>query len=58
VQSVMRETGQPVKDILSKCSDIEESQVLDAIRFLIDNDVLQYEKDGTIRRKGNKKSRH
>ena len=57
VQSVMRETGQPVKDILSQCSDMEESQVLDAIRFLVDNDVLQYEKDGTIRRKGNKKSR-
>jgi ATP-dependent DNA helicase RecQ len=58
VQSVMRETGQPMKDILSQCSDMEESQVLDAIRFLVDNDVLQYEKDGTIRRKGNKKSRH
>ena len=57
VQSVMRETGQPMKDILSQCSDIEESQVLDAIRFLVDNDVLQYEKDGTIKKKCNKKSR-
>ena len=57
VQSVMRETGQPVKDILSQCSDMEESQVLDAIRFLVDNDVLQYEKDGTIKKKCNKKSR-
>ena len=57
VQSVMRETGQPMKDILSQCSDMEESQVLDAIRFLIDNDVLQYEKDGTIKKKCNKKSR-
>ena len=47
VQSVMRE----------QCSDMEESQVLDAIRFLIDNDVLQYEKDGTIKKKCNKKSR-
>jgi len=57
VQSVMRETGQPVKDILSQCHDMEESQVLDAIRFLVDNDVLQYEKDGTIKKKCNKKSR-
>jgi ATP-dependent DNA helicase RecQ len=57
VQSVMRETGQPVKDILAQCSDFEESQVLDAIRFLVDNDVLQYEKDGSIKRKDNKKSR-
>ena len=57
VQSVMRETGQPMKDILSQCSDMEESQVLDAIRFLVDNDVLQYEKDGTIKKKCNKKSR-
>jgi len=36
---------------------MEESQVLDAIRFLVDNDVLQYEKDGTIKKKCNKKSR-
>ena len=58
VQSVMRETGQPMKDILSQCSDFETSQVLDAIRFLVDNDVLQYEKDGSIKRKDDKKSRH
>ena len=58
VQSVMRETGQSVKDILSQCSDFEESQVLEVMRFLVDNDVLQYEKDGTIKRKDNKKSRH
>jgi ATP-dependent DNA helicase RecQ len=58
VQSVMRETGQPMKVILSQCSDFETSQVLDAIRFLVDNDVLHYEKDGSIKRKDNKKSRH
>ena len=46
-----------MKDILSQCSDFEESQVLDTIRFLVDNDVLQYEKDGSIKRKDNKKSR-
>ena len=58
LQSVVRETGQPMKDILSQCRDYEEEQVLDAVRFLVDNDVLQMEKDGSIRRKSNKKSRH
>ena len=55
VQSVMRETALPMKEVLSQCSDFEASQVLDAIRFLVDNGVLQYEKDGLI--KSNKKSR-
>ena len=57
VQSVMSETAQPMKDILSQCGDFEESQVLEAIRFLVDNGVLQVEKDGSVR-KSNKKSRH
>ena len=56
VQRVLSEEGRPMKDILSQCGDFEESQVLDAIRFLIDNGVLQMEKDGSVR-KGNKKSR-
>ena len=58
LRSVMREEGQPMKDILSQCSDYNESQVLDTIRFLVDNGVLQYERDGSIKSKSNKKSRH
>ena len=58
VQSVMRETGQPINDILSQCSDFEANQVLDTIRFLVDNGVLQVDEDELVRRKNNKKSRH
>ena len=58
VQNVMSETAQPMKDVLTQCSEFEETKVLDAIRFLVDNGVLQMEKDGFVRRKDNKKSRH
>ena len=57
VRSVLSEEMLPMNVILSKCSDFEESQVLDAIRFLVDNEVLQVENDGLVRRKDNKKSR-
>ena len=58
VRSVLSEEMLPMDEILSQCSDFEESQVLDAIRFLVDNEVLQVEKDGWVSRKDNKKSRH
>ncbi len=57
VQSLMSETAMPVKDVLAQCTDYGEEQVLDVVRFLIDNGVLQLENDGAVR-KGNKKSRH
>ena len=57
VRSVLSEEMMPMDEILSQCSDFEESQVLDAIRFLVDNEVLQVEKDGWVSRKDNKKSR-
>ena len=57
VRSVLSEEMLPMDEILSQCSDFEESQVLDAIRFLVDNEVLQVEKDGWVSRKDNKKSR-
>ena len=57
VRSVLSEEMMPMDEILSQCSDFEESQVLDAIRFLVDNEVLQVEKDGLVKRKDNKKSR-
>ena len=56
VQSLMSETALPMRDVLAQCADYDEEQVLDAVRFLVDNGVLQLEKDGTVR-KGNKKSR-
>jgi ATP-dependent DNA helicase RecQ len=57
VRSVLSEEMLPMNEILSQCSEFEESQVLDAIRFLVDNEVLQVEKDGLVKRKDNKKSR-
>ena len=56
IESIMRETPQAMSEVLEQCKEFEETQVLDAIRFLVDNGVLQVGKDGSIR-KGNKKSR-
>ena len=56
LESLVRETAQPMSEVLEQCKEFEETQVLDAIRFLVDNGVLQVGKDGSIR-KGNKKSR-
>ena len=57
VLSVMSETAQSMKDVLVKCSEFEESKVLDAIRFLVDNGVLQLERDSSVRWRKSKKSR-
>jgi len=57
VQSVMREAPQPLKEVLTQCSEYDEAKVLDAIRFLVDNGILQLERDGLVKRKENKKSR-
>ena len=57
LESVMRETAQPMKEVLEQCREFDEGQVLDAIRFLADNEVLQVGKDGLVSRKANKKSR-
>ena len=57
VQSVMSETAQPMQEVLARCSEFDEGEVLDSIRFLVDNGVLQIEKDGSVKRKENKKSR-
>ena len=53
----MSETAQSMQEVLAQCSEFDEAEVLDSIRFLVDNGVLQLEKDGSVRRKENKKSR-
>ena len=58
VQSVMGESPHQVKDILAQCAEYDEAEVLDSIRFLVDNGVLQLEKDGSVKWSENKKSRH
>ena len=57
LESVMSEGQMPIKDVLSQFHDFSEDKVLDAIRFLVDDGVLQFGKDGSLSRKGNKKSR-
>ena len=57
VRNMLGEEVLPMEEVVSRCNDFEESQVLDAIRFLVDNEVLQVEKDGWVSRKDNKKSR-
>ena len=57
LQTVMSDSGMPMKELLAQCSEFDETKVLDAIRFLIDNGVLQLERDGVVKRRGNKKSR-
>ena len=58
VQNLVSETAQSLKEVMAQCVDYDEEQVLDAVRFLVDNGVLELEKDGAVRRKSNKKSRH
>ena len=55
--SVMGEGTCRMDELLSLCPGYGEDEVLDAIRFLVDNGVLQFEADGTLSRKGHKKSR-
>ena len=58
LQSVMGETAWSMKEVLAQCSEFDEVKVLDFIRFLVDNGVLQLEKDGSVKHVENKKSRH
>ncbi len=57
VKSVMGVTALPVKEVLTRCGEYNENQVLDSIRFLVDNGVLQLERDGSVKMRENKKSR-
>ena len=57
LETVMRETARPMHEVLEQCKEFDEDQVLDTIRFLVDNGVLQVEKDGSVKKKDNKKSR-
>ena len=51
VLSVVGENTLPMKAILSQCAEFEDANVLDAIRFLLDNGVLQSEETDAVRRK-------
>ena len=54
--SMMAESSRPMSEVMAKCSGFGEDNVLDLIRFLIDNGVLALDSEGKVRQ-GNKKSR-
>ncbi len=58
LKSMVSEDAVPIKSVLSSCKEYEEGEVLEAIRFLADNGVLQLEAGGSVRQRGHKKSRH
>ena len=49
--SFMNDSTKPLKEVMLECKGFEESKVLDAIRSLVDNDVLQLDKEGNLKRK-------
>lgn len=56
--SMVSESSKPIVEVMAQCKDLDEVQLLDSIRFLVDNGVLQLEKDGKLNSNRNKKSRH
>ncbi len=55
--SVVGEGSLPVEQVLSQCNEFEDTEVLDAIRFLVDSGVLRLDDEGALAQKGHKKSR-
>ena len=51
IESIMRETPQAMSEVMEQCKDLDEALVLDAIRFLADNGVLQVEEDGSVKKR-------
>ena len=58
LRNVLSEEAQPIQSVLQQCNEFEEDKVLDAIRFLADNGVLQLDEGNRVSWKGHKKSRH
>jgi ATP-dependent DNA helicase RecQ len=58
LRNVLSEDAQPILSVLQQCNEFEEDKVLDAIRYLADNGVLQIEEGKRVGWKGHKKSRH
>jgi ATP-dependent DNA helicase RecQ len=54
---VVNETPMMLGEVMTQCRDYEEAKVLDSIRFLIDNGVLELDNKGKLHSR-NKKSRH
>ena len=57
LRSVLSEDAQPIQSVLQRCNEFEEEKVLDAIRYLTDDGVIQWEDGDRLGWKGHKKSR-
>jgi len=57
VMDVVSESPAMVSEVMKHCRDFDENKVLDSIRFLVDNGILEMDKEGKLHT-GNKKSRH
>ena len=55
--SLVGESPLQMGEVMAQCRDVDEAKVLDSIRFLVDNGVLDLDKDGRVYQ-GNKKGRH
>lgn len=58
LRNVLSEDTLPIQLVLQQCNEFEEDKVLDAIRYLADNGVLQLDEGNRVGWKGHKKSRH
>ena len=54
--NLVSESNVPIEEVLRQCSDVGDDRLMEAIRFLVDNGVLQVSSDNRLA-KGNKKSR-
>ena len=57
LETILHEEPQPMSEVLQQCQEYDEAQVLDAIRFMIDEGKLQMDGQDTVKRTRNKKSR-
>ena len=55
LESIVSESSESVESVVMKCGDVDEAEVLDSIRFLVDSGVLKLDKEGRLSH--NKKSR-
>ena len=55
LESIVSESSESVESVVTQCGDVDEAEVLDSIRFLIDSGVLKLDKEGRLSQ--NKKSR-
>ena len=56
LESIVSESSESIESVVMKCGDVNEAEVLDSIRFLVDSGVLKLDKEGRLSQ--NKKSRH